>query len=159
MRIQQAQSSNLSDILKLFYNTIHIINSSNYSRQQCFAWSSSIKNKTRWLNKIDNQYFIIATKKKEIVGFSYITSTGHLDMMYVHHKHQNKGIAKKMLENLIDFAFRNKCEYIYSEVSITAKAFFEKHGFTVQEKQTVRIQDVEMENLKMVLPLFTTTQN
>ena len=38
---------------------------------------------------------------------------------------------------------------IVSNVSITARPFFEKHGFRVLKKQTVRIDDVELINYKM----------
>ncbi len=38
---------------------------------------------------------------------------------------------------------------IMSDVSITARPFFEKHGFRIVKKQTVRIGDVELTNYKM----------
>lgn len=48
-----------------------------------------------------------------------------------------------------EIARGNKISKIFAEVSITARPFFEKHGFTVIEKQKVSIRGIELVNFKM----------
>ena len=38
---------------------------------------------------------------------------------------------------------------LQTDASITAKPFFEKHGFKTVQQQTVKIKDVELINYKM----------
>ena len=48
-----------------------------------------------------------------------------------------------------EIAHSQKISKIFAEVSITARPFFEKHGFTVTEEQKVSIKGVEFINFKM----------
>ena len=41
-------------------------------------------------------------------------------------------------------------EWLHVEASITAREFFESHGFAVLARQTVKSRGVEMENFRMV---------
>lgn len=153
MNIRQANKNDLGEILNLFTETITEVNNQDYSPSQIEAWSSGARDIDRWLQKIDEQYFLITEEESGITGFASITTEGYLDTMFVHKNHQRKGIAKALITALIDYASKKQVQEITTEGSITARPFFEKYGFRVVKKQKVNRKGIEIVNFRMVKPL------
>ncbi len=53
------------------------------------------------------------------------------------------------MESVYEIAIQKEIKRIFAEVSITARPFFEKQGFTVAEEQTVVLRGVKLINYKM----------
>jgi len=149
LTILQASPKDLEDILLLFKETIENVNAKDYSFEQIRAWSSGAYKKERWQAKIEEQFFLIAVIENKIVGFGSMTRDGYLDFLYVSKDHQRLGIAKMIYDQLEGFAKTNHLYQITSDISITAKPFFEKQGFVVVEEQQVLIDGTQLKNLKM----------
>lgn len=80
---------------------------------------------------IKTHYFIVAVNQQsQIVGFSSITSQGYLHSMFVHKDFQGKGIATMLLEEIERYAITAGIMRITSEVSLTARPFFEKRLYS-----------------------------
>ncbi len=94
---------------------------------------------------------IIATVKDEIVGFAEFEPNGHIDGFYYHHEWIGKGIGSALMKEILQRAQNNHIHLIFSELSITAKPFFEKWGFKVVTQQTIVRKGVELTNFKMEL--------
>jgi putative acetyltransferase len=84
-----------------------------------------------------------------MAGFGSISKVGYLDFMYVSKDHQGMGIGTKLYKVLEQFARSNGFSKITSDVSITAKPFFEKQGFNILQQQQVLIDGIELINYKM----------
>lgn len=52
MIIREFIKSDLDEVLKLFYNTIHSININYYTKEQVDAWGVVTPDKDRWLNSL-----------------------------------------------------------------------------------------------------------
>lgn len=59
------------------------------------------------------------------------------------------GIAKLLLQKIIEAAIALSITRLETHASITAKPFFEKHSFKTIRQQSVRIKDTELINFKM----------
>jgi len=70
-------------------------------------------------------------------------------MLFVHKDFQGLGIAGKIYQQLESRAKELRSDQITADVSITAKAFFEKMGFAVVKEQKVGRQGVELVNYRM----------
>lgn len=147
--IRQATPNDPEVIIPLFKETIEVVNSKDYSAEQIRVWKNGASKKERWLKKISEQYFLIAEIDNEIVGFGSITLDGYLDFMYVSKNHQRAGVAKTLYGQLEKFVKENRINKIISEVSITAKPFFQKQGFSVIHEQQVNIDGIKLTNFKM----------
>ena len=90
-----------------------------------------------------------------MVGFASMTDEGYVDLMYVHHEHQGKGIGTALLGNLEEFAERNDKKALSADVSITARPFFEKRGFGVIKIQSREIKDITFSIYMMTKALKT----
>ena len=69
--------------------------------------------------------------------------------MFVHKDWQRKGIASQLLSEIEAYACRFGITQITSEVSITARPFFEKQGYSVEKSQKKRAKRLEMINYVM----------
>ena len=151
-KIRTATSEDLQQIRKLYHDTVIAVNSKDYSEEQIKVWSDSglTESGNTFSKKITEQNFYVAENANTIVGFSSVTDDGYLDYMYVHKDHQRKGIAKALLEKIEMKADELKLNIVTSDVSITARPFFEKHGFVKTGEKKDLYRCVEFINNIMV---------
>ena len=147
--LRKAQSADVDHITTLFAETVGEINRHDYNSDQIRAWQQGKYPRSKWEKRIHEQYFLVAIENQELVGFASLTNNGFLDTLFVHKNHQRKGIAKKMVEALIDYARSNNFIRIETEGSITAQPFFTKMGFTVIRPQKVEARGVYLDNFLM----------
>lgn len=148
--LRRATLEDLAEIQQLFVETIETICSKDYSKEQIMVWTSSIENQEKWQKMIVNQYFILAIETDKIVGFGSLENDDYLDVLYVHKDFQQKGIANFLYEILEKEAISKNATQLISDVSITAKPFFESKGFEVIQQQEVIRQNVSLINFKMI---------
>ncbi|MBC7864100.1 MAG: GNAT family N-acetyltransferase, partial [Bacteroidia bacterium] len=127
--IRKAKQNDLDQIRFLFRDTVLHINSKNYDQKQIKFWANGVKHINSWKNKIDTQEFFVAVSEEKILGFASVTQEGYLDLMYVHKDHQREGVGKKLILQIEETTRKLKLNKIVSDVSSTAKTFFEKSGF------------------------------
>ena len=78
-----------------------------------------------------------------------ITPQGYLHSMFIHADFQGKGIATMLLEEIERYAIKEGIMRITSEVSITARPFFEKQGYIVEVEQKRRANQLCLTNYWM----------
>lgn len=151
--VRKGQINDLTELQKLFVDTITTICTSDYDKQQIEAWTSSVENKQRWDEIITKQFILVAQDQDKIVGFATLDNGNYFDFLYVHKDHQRQGIAQRLLDDIEAEARRLKQLVLTSDVSKNAKPFFEKKGFKTLEEQTSIRQGVEIINYKMIKQL------
>ncbi len=149
MKLRKATHQDLPTILELFKTTIGQVNSRDYTPAQIAVWTQAIENTDRWRQRIEVQFFLVVEMRDRLVGFGSVTSTGYLDLLYVHSDFQRQGIAQTLLEALTTYAEAQQAVAITTDASITARPFFEKNGFLVVQKQENERQGEVLVNYKM----------
>ena len=156
--IRVAQQTDVTEIKDLFQNTVLTINSRNYSQAEVEDWASCGDNLSEIEDMIKAHYFIVAiNKQSEIVGFSSITPQGYLHSMFVHKDFQGNGIATILLEEIERYAATAGIMRITSEVSLTARPFFEKKGYIVEEEQKRKANQLSLINFWMAKQMIYPT--
>lgn len=153
LKIRIAKKSDLNEMQSMFVDTISTICKKDYSTEQINVWKSAIENKQRWLDKISSQYFLVAEINNKIVGYASLEGINNIDLLYTHKDHQRQGIAGILITELEREALKRKASLLSSDVSETAKPFFEKKGFQTIEPQLNIIGSVEIKNYKMTKKL------
>ena len=142
--------SDAVELKNLFQNTVLAINRRDYSQAEVEDWASCGDDLSNIENMIKTHYFIVAVNQQsEIVGFSSITSQGYLHSMFVHKDFQGEGIATMLLNEIEQYAITNGIMRITSEVSLTARPFFEKKGYIVEEEQKRKANRLSLTNFWM----------
>lgn len=154
MRVRQGKIEDLFELQKLFVDTIKKVCSKDYNPEQIDAWVSGIQNTHRWEHVLRSHYVFIAEEKEEIIGFGTLDSTGYIDFLFVHHNFQNQGVARCLYHEIEKRAILLNLTELTSNVSITAKSFFLKMGFTVVKAQIIDLKEVFLQNYRMKKPLI-----
>jgi putative acetyltransferase len=144
-----ASTADLAEMQRLFVDTITTVCRKDYTQEQIGAWTSGIDNTQRWLDRFDEQHIMLAIIKDQITAFGTLKDGDYIDMFFVHKGFQRQGIAAKLYTRLEEKAIELHSDHIDSDVSITAKPFFEKMGFTVLKEQKVERLGIELVNYKM----------
>jgi putative acetyltransferase len=153
MIIRKGQLEDLAELQFLFVETIKSVCKTDYNSEQIEVWTYSIKNKERWNEIMTNQLVLVAQIENKIVGFTSLAYENYIDLLYVHKDYQRQGIAHKLYTNIEDIAKRQGQTTLKSDVSKTAKPFFERVGFEVINEQIIVRQEVELTNFKMTKTL------
>ncbi|WP_129748496.1 GNAT family N-acetyltransferase [Flavobacterium anhuiense] len=149
MIFKQATISDLNEMQQLYIETIQIVCKNDYDSTQIKAWISGVKNTERWIEVIEKQFVLLAIIENKIVGFGTLKDGNYIDFFYIHKDFQRQGIADKILKELEMEAKKHNSTIITSDISITAKPFFEKKGFVVNaEQKNIRL-GIELINFNM----------
>lgn len=152
--IRVASKTDVIELQSLFRNTVLEVNRRDYSQAEVEDWASCGDDLSKLEEKIKTHYFIVAVNPRlQIVGFSSITPQGYLHSMFVHKDFQGQGIATLLLKEIERYAVTNGITRITSEVSMTARPFFEKKGYRVEVEQKRRANKLSLTNYWMAKEL------
>lgn len=149
-RIREAKDEDLKAIAALFRDTVGRINSRDYAPVQVKAWQDKATPE-RWRELWNSGllFFVADGDKEGIVGFASVNTDGYVHSMFVGYGFEGFGIASSLLAAVEKYAKEHGAVKLTSEVSITARSFFEKRGYRVVRKQNVVLNDVVLVNFLM----------
>ncbi|GAA0092920.1 MAG: GNAT family N-acetyltransferase [Paraclostridium sp.] len=150
MNVRNFKNEDIESILKLFYDTVHSVNSKDYAKEQLKAWAPKELDKLKWIESLNKNYSLVVEEDTQIIGFGDIDSTGYLDRLYVHKNHQGKKVASNLITELENYVFNKGVKSIITDASITAKPFFENKGYKVIKEQQVELRGQVFTNFKMI---------
>jgi putative acetyltransferase len=122
--VRMAGEKDAVSMAEIYYNTVRIINSKDYSYTRIEAWSGPTPDPEMWKLRLKNKITFIACLCNEIAGFVEFEPDGNIDAFYVHHNHQGKGVATELLKHVEREGFKHRVSKFYLEASITARPFF-----------------------------------
>lgn len=148
--IREASAEDLSAMNNLYKDTILTINRRDYTQDEVEDWASCGNDLTCWEQLIKEQHYIVAVDDdKVIIGFGSVNTIGYMHTLFVHKDFQRQRIASLLYEHLENYAREKGAKKLTSEVSITARPFFEKLGFRVDEEQKRKANMLYLTNYKM----------
>ena len=130
MHIRSYNPNDLDQVTHLFHETVHNINSHDYSQEQIDACTTlDVAQVERLKDDLAHNIRYVAQKEGNIVGFGTLTKHGYIDMIYTHKDYQGRGVATAIYHQLEDEAEKLGIKTLHTQASITALPFFEKRGF------------------------------
>lgn len=149
MNFRKGTISDLAEMKELFVQTIQSVCKNDYNPDQINTWVSGAENTQRWIDVIEKQFVLLAIIENKIAGFGTLKDNNYIDFFFIHKDFQRQGIANKIFTELELKAKNHHSKSITSDVSITAKPFFEKKGFAVETIQKNIVKGIEIINYKM----------
>ncbi|WP_214627906.1 GNAT family N-acetyltransferase [Paenibacillus agaridevorans] len=156
MEIRGFQDSDIEEIITLFYDTVHTVNSRDYTREQLDAWAPAEDMERRaatWLESMAANFALVAVIEGALTGFADMTEHGHLERLFVHKDYQGRGIASVLVGMLEAEAGRLGLPTIDTDASVTARPFFERRGYVVVKEQAPVRNGIALRNYKMIKSL------
>ncbi|MGW8484676.1 GNAT family N-acetyltransferase [Microbacterium sp. NPDC055903] len=140
--------------LAVFFDAIMVTAAEHYTAAQREAWARpGRRDLVSWDAAMQGRAAIVAVVEDEVAGFSDVSGTGYIDMMFVSPAHARRGVALALLTAIEETAHRSGVSRLTSDVSLTARGFFERFGFAVEKEQHPVIDGVQMTNFRMVKAL------
>lgn len=146
MIIREYNPGDITEIIELFYGTVHGVCARDYTKEQLNAWAAEDMDRLAWNCSFLEHNTFVAVKSGLIAGFGDMDDTGYLDRLYVHKDYQGQGIATALCDRL---EAGLPAGTFTTHASITARPFFEARGYRVFKEQQVRRKGVVLTNYVM----------
>ncbi|MDJ0356895.1 GNAT family N-acetyltransferase [Paenarthrobacter sp. PH39-S1] len=148
--IKPYEHADAAETLAVFISAVMETASADYTVEKVQAWAQPEgRDVVAWNAAMLARNSIVATIGGELAGFSDVSLDGYVDMMFVSPRHQRRGVAWQLLAHVETQARSEGTPMLSADVSITARPFFERHGFTVEAEQHPVKAGVELTNYKM----------
>lgn len=148
--IRPLQEADIPEMQDLFRSTVLHVNLKHYTQEEVEDWASCGESWAHWRELLSNNDYVGAFDNVDrMVGYSSMNQHGYLHSMFVHKDWQGKGIATQLLSEVERIARVFYVSEITSEVSLTAKPFFEKNGYEVVKNQKSKANKLELTNFVM----------
>lgn len=147
--IRNYKESDTKALWNIHFNTIRNINIRDYSQAQVEAWAPDVFDNSIWLKRMKGLNPFVAVIDNVIVGYTDLQSNGLIDHFFCHHEYQGQGVGKALMNHILRVGNQREVKRFYSEVSITARPFYEHFGFNVVQKQDVEIRGKKLRNFVM----------
>lgn len=129
LTIRPYRPSDLDQILLLFFDTVHTVNSRDYTNDQVDCWAPERSDRMRWASFLAENNAYVAAIGDAVVGFADCTAGCYLHMLYAHAEYQGCGIGSGLLSVLEEHARASGCRCIRTDASVTARPFFARRGY------------------------------
>lgn len=149
-KIRPLEEKDIHDMQSLFHSTVLNVNIKDYTKEEVEDWASCGDDMEHWKEILFNNQFIGAFNEQGcLIGYSSMNKNGYMHSMFVHKDWQGKGIATLLLSEVEKIARQYKVKEITSEVSKTARPFFEHKGYVVECEQKQQANRLKLTNYKM----------
>ena len=149
IRIRAFASHDANALIDIFRNSVRIVARRDYTIEQVTAWAPDEMDVNAWACRCAQEQTFVAEIDTVPVGFTILEAGGHLGMLYVHPQRQRQGIAAALLARVESAARHQSLTRLFTESSITARAFFESRGFRMIAPQSVSTGGQEFINYRM----------
>lgn len=149
-KLRELTDEDIPVLQTLFRETVLHVNARDYTREEVEDWAScgdSVEHMKDLLAR--NDYVAALNEQGEIIGFSSMNAEGYLHSLFVHKDYQQVGVGSLLLSAVEKRAWEYGVSAITSEVSLTARPFFEKRGYKVLKVQKRRANRLELTNFVM----------
>ena len=154
-RLRQATPADVAEMKEVFRQTVKGIDDKDYCKEEKADWAACADKQGLWERLVETLHAIVATTEEgKLAGFAAIADNGHLELMYVDTAWQRHKAGTAMLYELEDYARARGIKEITTEVSITARPFFEYHGYIAIKKQKRKAVDLCLTNFLMIKRLL-----
>lgn len=143
-------------LAKLVRASVLTLGLNDYSTEQVNAWASKLPDaKTMAARCSDGRHVWVAedSGNGEILGFTDLETSGHIEMLYVAPGAKGGGVADALTDALVAHARKNAVADITVEASEAARRFYRKRGFVDRGRKDRVIDEVTLHNYAMALRL------
>ncbi|WP_192892079.1 GNAT family N-acetyltransferase [Vibrio bathopelagicus] len=149
VKIRNYQASDAKALWEIYFHTVRNINIRDYSQEQVEAWAPSDFEPELWKKCLYRIQPFVAELDGCVVGYTDLQPNGLIDHFFCHHEYQGKGIGRALMEHVFTIGRVRGVSRYFSEVSITARPFYERMGFNVVNEQQVDMRGVTLTNFVM----------
>jgi putative acetyltransferase len=124
---------------EIFRASIEALTADDYSEAQREAWASAADDEAAFGKDLGSQLTLVATLAGSLVGFAALASGNRIEMLYVHPAATGQGVGAMLIDALEKLAGSRGAASLAVDASDSAREFFEKRGYTAQQRNSVLV--------------------
>ncbi len=149
MQVRRYEKGEERTLRQLFFQSIRNVCIRDYTSEHIEAWAAENFDLDSWRRRIEEINPFVAVVDGMIVGYADVQTDGYIDHFYTHFEWQGKGVGTALMRTIVECAESHAVARLYSDVSVTARPFFEARGFHVLKEQFVSIAGQSLKNYRM----------
>ena len=153
MIVRKAKAEDAGEWAALLYDTVHAVNSRDYTKEQIHAWAPAVPSPAEIAERQKDHLTWVAVADERIVGFVELKASGYIDCFYCHKDFLRQGIGSLLFNSVEAAADKKRMQTLFADVSITALPFFTHLGFAVLEERQMDKGGVALPCFRMELVL------
>lgn len=149
MLIRPFEAGEEAALRTVFFESVHGLARFDYSASQLDAWAPAQYDTAAWAQRMRERQPQVALIDGRHAGYADLQSSGYIDMFFVSPHFARRGVASALMHRLLELAREAGLPSMYSNVSLTAQAFFAKHGFVVERHNQIAVRGAVLTNATM----------
>ncbi|MDP3815419.1 GNAT family N-acetyltransferase [Pseudomonas sp.] len=147
------QASDLPALVALFTASVQGLAAAQYDAAQRLAWAPVQADMQAWQTRLAGLTVLVAEDRGNLAGFIGFSADGHIDLLYSSPRYARQGVATALYLQAEGELTALGVPALFTEASLTARPFFERHGFSVEQVQTLERGAVTLQRFAMRKPL------
>jgi putative acetyltransferase len=138
---------------RIYHEAIHRLACRDYTKEQLRAWAGSEGDPDEWSRawkaRCERKMPFVKEIDGRVVGFIELDPDGHIDCTFVDPDFAGQGVMGEIMAEVKNEAAKLGLCRLHAEVSITARPFFERQGFSRVRDHLAVIKGIELANFIM----------
>jgi putative acetyltransferase len=133
----------------IFRASIEGLTEDDYNPAQQEAWAAAADDEEAFAKRLARHMTLIATLDGAPVGFIALDAPTSIDLFYVHPAVAGQGIGKMLYDAVEKLSAARGTAHLTVDASDTAREFFQRRGFTAEQRNTVSVGNEWLSNTTM----------
>ncbi len=147
--VRDAGPADAEALGELFFLSVREGAAPRYSETERVAWMPEPPSGPEWESGLAEQDVVLVEKGGAFLGFMSLDARGYLDLAFVQPDARGTGVADALYAVLENRALAAGMPALTTHASLMARSFFARHGWEVQQAETVSRGCEELRRFKM----------
>jgi putative acetyltransferase len=136
-------------LAEIFRASVEELTEDDYNPAQQEAWAASADDLEAFAARLGKHLTLIATMEGSAVGFISLDAPTEIGLLYVHPALAGQGIGKMLCDAVEKLSAARGVSHLSVDASDTAREFFERRGFTAEQRNSVSVGNEWLSNTTM----------
>jgi putative acetyltransferase len=151
--LRDYHAQDLQALVELLSASVHQLSAADYDQTQRQAWAPEAADLQAWQARLAGLQVRVAQDRDRLAGFIGFTADGHIELLFSSPRYARQGVATALYRDAEASLQRLGLGSTFTEASLTARPFFARQGFSVEQAQTVVRGAVTLQRFAMRKPL------
>ena len=143
------EHSDALSLRQVYESAVSQLTVGEYNLAQRTAWIQASADPKYWLRVLERIQPSVTLVDGKVAGYFDLQPDGLIDHFYVAASFAHQGVARAMMDEILQRAKLRDLSEIHAYVSLTAQPFFTRYGFEVVYRQNVEVGGQQLENARM----------
>lgn len=148
--VRRYRDGDAAALCDIYFRSVREVGPAKYDDAQVRAWAHEMPDATAWGKRMRENGTFVAVRNGDVpVGWIELEADGHVEMLYCAPEAAGHGVAARLYAVAEALARERGLAKLTTAASRFAESFFAKHGWAVDERETVTRSGVGIQRARM----------